>query len=506
MNITKLLSYLFDSRLKQIDRFNTEAEQIQRSVLAGLLERARNTAYGKLYDFASIRNYQDFAKRLPLITYEELKPYVERMKRGESNLIWPSDIKWFAKSSGTTNDKSKFIPVSKDALHKCHYQGGQDCVALYLRMNPNSQFFSGKGLILGGSHSVNVFSKNSYYGDLSAILIENIHPLVNYIRVPKKEIALMEHWDVKLEAMANSTINKNVTNLSGVPSWLLVLIKHILEKTGKQHLNEVWPNLEVFFHGGISFTPYKEQYKELIPTDKMHYVETYNASEGFFAVQNDLSDSGMLLMIDLGIFFEFIPLEEVGKENPHVVPLWETEVGKNYAVVITTNSGLWRYQIGDTIKFTSVNPYKIKVSGRTKHFINAFGEELMVDNADKGLAVACARTGAEIIDYSAAPVFMAGGKKAHHQWMIEFSKAPESIEEFADILDAALQNLNSDYEAKRYGGIALDRLSIELARPSLFCDWLREKGKLGGQHKIPRLSNNRDIMEELIKMNKIEKK
>ena len=503
MSVTKLLSHLFDSRLKQIARFNTEAEAIQQGVLADLLQRARNTAYGKQYDFASIRSYQEFACRLPLITYEGVKPYVERMKQRESNLIWSSQIKWFAKSSGTTNDKSKFIPVSKEALHKCHYQGGQDCVALYLQMNPQSRFFSGKGLILGGSHSVNLFSKNSYYGDLSAILIENVHPLVNYIRVPKKEIALMEHWDVKLEAMADSTIHENITNLSGVPSWFLVLIKRILEKTGKQNLTEVWPNLEVFFHGGISFTPYREQYKELIPSDKMHYVETYNASEGFFAVQNDLNDAGMLLMIDLGIFFEFIPLEEVGKENPRVIPLWETEVGKNYAVVITTNSGLWRYQIGDTVKFTSVSPYKIQVSGRTKHFINAFGEELMVDNADKGLAVACARTGAEIVDYSAAPVFMEGGKKAHHQWMIEFAKAPASVEAFADTLDAALQELNSDYEAKRYGSIALDRLSIETARPHLFQDWLREKGKLGGQHKIPRLSNNRDIMDELIKMNKI---
>lgn len=502
MDPTPFIFHLFKARLKQIDRFDKQAGDIQSDQLVSLLRIARKTEIGAKYDFGNIRSYETFRNTVPLITYEELKPYVERLRKGENNLIWPSEISWFAKSSGTTNDKSKFIPVSREAIRRCHYQGGQDCVALYLRMNPASRFFSGKGLILGGSHSVNNFSNKSYVGDLSAVLIRNLSPLVNLIRVPSKRIALMDEWEKKLEAIATATVSSNITNLSGVPSWFLVLIKLILRETGKSYLSEVWPNLEVFFHGGISFAPYRKQYQELIPSEQMHYVETYNASEGFFSVQNDLADPGMLLMIDLGIFYEFIPLEDIHKENPKTLPLWETEKDRHYALVITTNSGLWRYQTGDTVKITSVNPYKIIVSGRTRHFINAFGEELMVDNAEKALARVCAETGTVISDYTAAPVFMDDRTKGRHQWLIEFEKENVPVTEFAEKLDRALQDLNSDYEAKRYKGIALACLEIVKARSGLFHDWLRIKGKLGGQHKIPRLSNNREIMDELLSMNR----
>lgn len=501
MGLTNLISHLFDSRLQQIDRFDHEADLIQQSQCNYLISKASRTEYGQKYKFAEIRNYSDFARQIPLITYEELKVYVERMRRGERGLTWPQEIRWFAKSSGTTNDKSKFIPVSGEAMQKCHYRGGKDCVALYLRNNPESRFFSGKGLILGGSHSVNNFSSHSYFGDLSAVLIQNTSPFIELIRTPSRKIALMEHWEEKLVQIANHTQHKDVTNLSGVPSWFLVLIKYMLKECGKTNLLEIWPNLEVFFHGGISFDPYREKYKELIPSDQMHYVETYNASEGFFAVQNDFADSAMLLMIDLGIFFEFIPLRQVNMEEPVALPLWETEIGQIYEMAITTNSGLWRYRTGDTVKITSTSPYKIKITGRTKHFINAFGEELMVANADKGIERASSETGAVVSEYTAAPVFMSDVKKGHHQWLIEFEKEPESVEQFADILDNSLQELNSDYEAKRYKGLALSRLEVVRARPHLFHDWLRDNGKLGGQHKVPRLSNSRKMMDELLLLN-----
>ncbi len=502
MNITDALRPLFRKREKEIALYKDREEDIQRKVLSELLNAARNTEIGKKYGFGEITSdYKGFAGRVPVIDYEGVKPYVERMLKGEQNIIWPSKIKWFAKSSGTTNDKSKFIPVSDEARKECHYKGGGDCVALYLGMNPESNFFSGKGLILGGSHSISQLEGHYHCGDLSAVLIQNIPALVNLIRIPSKEIALMSEWESKIEKICRTSINENVTNLSGVPSWFLVLIKRILQESGRQYLNEVWPNLEVFFHGGISFEPYRQQYKDLIVSPKMHYVETYNASEGFFAVQNDLDDRAMLLLIDLGIFFEFIPVDEADSDNPTVLPYWEVEAGKTYALVITTNSGLWRYKIGDTVKVSSVNPLKITIAGRIKHFINAFGEELMVDNAEKGIAMACRETGAEVANYSAAPVFMSGKDKGRHQWLIEFSKMPDSVDGFADKLDAALQSLNSDYEAKRYKGLALDRPEIVAARKGVFDEWLRRKGKLGGQHKIPRLSNNREYIEEMLKIN-----
>ena len=502
MNITDALRPVFRNREKEIALYKDREEAIQKKVLASLLSAAKNTEIGTKYKFNEITaDYKGFASRVPVIDCEGVKPYVERMLKWEQSLIWPSKIKWFAKSSGTTNDKSKYIPVSDEARKECHYKGGRDCVGLYLVRNQKSNFFSGKVLILGGRHSISQLEVHSHCGDLSAVLIQNIPALVNMIRIPSKEIALMSEWESKLEMICRTSINENVTNLSGVPSWFLVLIKQILQKTGKQYLNEVWPNLEVFFHGGISFEPYRQQYRELIVSPKMHYVETYNASEGFFAVQNDLDDRAMLLLIDLGIFFEFIPIDEADGDNPTVLPYWEVEKGKTYALVITTNSGLWRYKIGDTVKVSSVNPLKITIAGRIKHFINAFGEELMVDNAEKGIATACRETGAEVTNYSAAPVFMSGKERGRHQWLIEFGKMPDSIDNFADKLDAALQSLNSDYEAKRYKGIALDRPEVIAARKGVFEEWLRRKGKLGGQHKIPRLSNSREYIEEMLKIN-----
>ena len=486
-----------------MNSFLNNGEMIQRKLLSSLTTTAQNTEIGRKYGFSEIKeNYRLFAERVPVIDYEGLKPYVERMLAGEQNLIWSSNIEWFAKSSGTTNDKSKYIPVSKEALRDCHYKGGKSSVASYFNLNPKSRLFDGKALILGGSHEISNFEGGYRCGDLSAILIQNIPQLANYVRVPSKDIALMSEWESKLEKIAATTVNENVTSLSGVPSWFMVLIKKILHDNGKQYLTEIWPNLELFFHGGISFAPYREQYKHLIPSDKMFYIETYNASEGFFAVQNSLDERTMLLLIDLGIFYEFIPLSEIDSDNPKVLPYWEVEKGENYALVITTNSGLWRYIIGDTVKVESVNPVKITISGRVKHFINAFGEELMVANADKGLAKACSETGAVISNYTAAPVFMSEGSRGRHQWLIEFDREPSSLEEFANILDASLQDINSDYEAKRYKGIALDRLEVVVARKGLFEDWLRLKGKLGGQHKVPRLSNERNYIEDMLKLNK----
>lgn len=503
MNITRLLNNIyFSPRLKEIERYDNHAGELQQRVLQRLIRLAAGTEWGKKYDYATIRTYEEFRKRLPIQTYEEIKPYVTRLRTGEQNLLWPSEIRWFAKSSGTTNDKSKFLPVSRESLQDTHYQGGKDAVAIYLGGNPESRFFSGKGLILGGSHAPNLNTNRSLVGDLSAILIENINPLVNLIRVPSKHTALMEHFEPKMEAIANETLHANVTNLSGVPSWMLVLIRHILEKSGRQGLEEVWPNLEVFFHGGVSFTPYREQYKEVIRSHRMHYVETYNASEGYFGTQNDPADPSLLLMVDYGIFYEFIPLEEVGKEQPHAYCLEEVETGRNYAMVISTSAGLWRYMIGDTVKFTSRNPYKFIITGRTKHFINAFGEELIVDNAEKGLAKACAETGAQVADYSAAPVFMDANAKCRHQWLIEFAKQPDDLRKFARILDDTLKAVNSDYEAKRQNDLALQPLEVIVARPGLFHDWLEQKGKLGGQHKIPRLSNTREYIEEMLRLNR----
>lgn len=502
MNITRFLNKVyFAPRLKEIEQYTDHAGELQQRVLQRLTSMAAQTEWGRAHHYADIHTYEDFKRNVPIQTYEEVKPYILRLRAGEQNLLWPTEIRWFAKSSGTTNDKSKFLPVSRESLKDTHYRGGQDAVAIYLGQNPDSRLFSGKALILGGSHAPNLNTNHSLVGDLSAILIENINPLVNLVRVPCKRTALMEHFEPKIEAIANETLRVDVTNLSGVPSWMLVLIKRLLEKSGKQGLEEVWPHLEVFFHGGVAFTPYREQYKQIIRSSRMHYIETYNASEGYFGTQNDPNDPAMLLMIDYGIFYEFIPLEDVGKDHPHVCSLTEVELGKNYAMVISTSAGLWRYMIGDTVKFTRRDPYKFIITGRTKHFINAFGEELIVDNAEKGLAKACAETGAQVTDYSAAPVFMDANAKCRHQWLIEFARMPDDLQKFARILDETLKEVNSDYEAKRQNDLALQPLEVIVARRNLFHDWLEGKGKLGGQHKIPRLSNTREYIEEMLKLN-----
>ena len=500
MNLTKIVSPFFRSRQKAISLYATQAEAIQEQVFHRLLADASSTEWGIKYGFKDIKSYQDF-NRVPVQAYDDIKPYIERMRQGEKDVLWPGRVVWYAKSSGTTSDKSKFIPVSKEGLQDIHYAGGRDAVALYFQQNPDSHMFGGKGLILGGSHAPNYNLKGSLVGDLSAILIENINPLVNLVRVPSKKIALLSDFEEKRDKIARIAMNKNVTNLSGVPSWMLSVLKRVMELKGTDNLAEVWPNLEVFFHGGVAFTPYREQYKQIIRSSKMHYLETYNASEGFFGLQNDPDDPAMMLMLDYGVFYEFIPMEEIENENPKIIPLADVEVNKNYAMVISTSCGLWRYLIGDTVKFTSTHPYKFIITGRTKHFINAFGEELMVDNAEKGLAIACRETGAQVLEYSAAPVFMDAEAKCRHQWIIEFSVMPDSVEHFAEVLDKALQEINSDYEAKRHKNITLQPLELIVARPNLFHDWLKNKGKLGGQHKVPRLSNSRDYIEEMLRLN-----
>ncbi|OAV67176.1 GH3 auxin-responsive promoter [Bacteroidales bacterium Barb6XT] len=499
--LTGLVSPFFRHRQRKIAAYAQDTDGIQGGQLRTLLQEARHTEWGLKYDYKSIRSYADFCRRVPLQTYDDLKPYISRMINGEKDVLWHSVVRWYAKSSGTTNDKSKFIPVTREILWGCHYKGAVDCVALYLQNNPGSRFFSKKGLILGGSHSPSPLNAQAHQGDLSAVLLQNLNPLVNLVRVPRKKIILMGEWEQKIKAIADSTWNKDINSLSGVPSWMLVLLKAVLEKTGKTCLTEVWPNMEVFFHGGISFEPYRDLYKALIPSSGMHYVETYNASEGFFGIQSDLSDPGLLLMQDYGTFYEFIEMEEAGSDHPKVIPLEEVQTGIQYAMVISTPGGLWRYQIGDTVRFTSLFPHKFVISGRTKHYINAFGEELMVDNADNAVSLANRQTGAIVKEYTAAPFFMLDKAKGRHQWFIEFVTPPPSIEEYARLLDENLKQLNSDYEAKRYKDISLQPPEIIVSCEGVFYEWLKQKGKLGGQHKIPRLQNSRKMIDELLAVN-----
>ena len=498
MNKTQVIRKLLEIRLRRLDRYATEAEAMQLDAMRRLVKQGRKTLWGWEHGFDKVENYSQFAQSSPVNSYEELKGYIDRMRHGERNVLWPGLVKWYAKSSGTTNDKSKFIPVSPQGLRDTHYRGGTDSVVWYLRNNRQSRILDGNALILGGSHAPNYNLRHSLVGDLSAILIENINPLVNLVRVPKKETALLSDFELKRDRIAHEALGKDVTNLSGVPSWMLSVLNRVLEVSGKEHINDVWPHLEVFFHGGVAFTPYREQYRRIITNPDMHYMETYNASEGFFGVQDDPADAAMSLLIDYGVFYEFIPMTELGKEHPTVVPLWGVEKGRNYAMVISTSSGLWRYLIGDTVRFTSLQPYKFVITGRTKSFINAFGEELIVDNAERGLEVACKATDAEIREYTAAPVFMDEHGQCRHQWLIEFSRQPSDIEAFAHRLDLALQTLNSDYEAKRYKDITLQRLEVIVARPGLFDEWMKRNGKLGGQHKVPRLSNERKIIESIL--------
>lgn len=503
MSLTDIAGFVFRPRQRELARQEKEGDAAQRDMLEFLTEKAKDTEYGRTYGFASVRKYEDFARQVPLNTYEELKGSIDRMRHGESDILWPGKINWYAKSSGTTADKSKFIPVSHEGLHKSHYQGGFDALTYYLRNHPDSRIFDGKGLILGGSHAPNYNIKDSIVGDVSAIMLENINPVVNMIRVPKKETALIADFEVKRDRIARETMQENVTSLSGVPSWMMSVLTRVMELSGKTHLEEVWPNLEVFFHGGVAFAPYRQQYHRLITSPKMHYMETYNASEGFFGLQDDPTDPALRLTLDYGIFYEFIPMSEFGQENPTVVPLWGVRTGCNYAMVISTCCGLWRYLIGDTVRFTSTNPYKFVITGRTKHFINAFGEELIIDNAEKGIAFACRETGAVVREYTAAPVFMDAEGHCRHQWVIEFVHPPEDLARFAEVLDKKLQEVNSDYEAKRFKNLTLQQLEVVEARPGLFHDWLRQRGKLGGQNKVPRLSNSREYIDPLLAMNEI---
>ena len=470
---------------------------VQEELLMRLIQFSKGTEFGETYGFSSINTYKEFTKKVPIQQYESIEPLIERCRKGEQNLFWPTKIKWFAKSSGTTNAKSKFIPVSDEAIEYCHLKAGKDMLCLYINNNENAELFNGKGLRLGGSSAI-YEDNNSYFGDLSAIIIENMPFWADFSSAPKQETALMSEWETKMEAIINETINENITSLVGVPSWMLVLLNKVLEKTGKDNILEVWPNLEVYFHGGVNFNPYREQYKKLIPKKDFKYYETYNASEGFFALQDENGSYDLLLMLDYGIFYEFIPMDEYDGENSTAIPLSEVKMDVNYAVVISTNGGLWRYLIGDTVKFTSLDPYRIRITGRTKHHINVFGEELIIENAEEALKLACAKTKATITDYTVGPIFMNGDKKGGHEWIIEFKNAPKNLEYFTELLDNALKSLNSDYEAKRYNNMTLNMPMVHQAKEGLFYSWLKKKGKLGGQHKVPRLSNKRDFVEELL--------
>ena len=498
--VNSIASWFLKKRFHQIELFLKYPNEVQEELLFSLLEKAKDTQIGKEYDFASIKSYSTFAERVPVRNYEKYQDIIERSRQGEQNIFWPSPIKWYAKSSGTTNAKSKFIPVSIDSLEDCHYAASKDLLCMYLNNNENSQLFTGKGLRLGGSKEL--YKENgTVFGDLSAILIDNMPFWAEFSSTPSSKVSLMSEWETKMQAIVDETINENVTSLAGVPSWMLVLLNNVLDTTGKDSILDIWPNLEVYFHGGVSFTPYKEQYKNILPSKSFKYYEIYNASEGFFAIQDRNNSSELLLMLDYGIFYEFIPMNTYGTPHEKVIRLSEVEQGKNYAVLITTNAGLWRYKIGDTVRFTSINPYRIKVTGRTKHHINVFGEELIIENAEEALRKVCKKTKAEIIDFTAAPIFMEGKEKGGHEWLIEFKTPPKDINYFNELFDNALKSLNSDYEAKRYNNITLNKPTIHIARKQLFYDWLKQNNKLGGQHKVPRLSNSRQYIDELLELN-----
>lgn len=498
--LNSIASWFLKKRFHQIELFLKYPNEVQNELLRNLIQTAKDTEFGKNYEFSSIKNYATFAERIPISTYEDYQNIIERSRKGEQNLFWPKSIKWFAKSSGTTNAKSKFIPVTNESLEDCHYAASKDLLCMYLNNNENSQLFTGKSLRLGGSKEL--YEENgTVFGDLSAILIDNMPLWAEFSSTPSQKVSLMSEWEAKMEAIVTETIQEDVTSLAGVPSWMLVLLNNVLEKTGKTNLFDVWPNLEVYFHGGVNFSPYINQYKTILPKSSFKYYEIYNASEGFFAIQDQNNSNELLLMLDYGIFYEFIPMDTYGTTNEKVIPLSEVELHKNYAVIITTNAGLWRYKIGDTVRFTSITPYRIKVSGRTKHHINVFGEELIIENADEALKRVCKTTNAEIKDYTAAPIFMEGKEKGAHEWLIEFKTPPANINEFTNLLDLELQALNSDYEAKRYNNMTLNQPKINSARKNLFYDWLKLKGKLGGQHKVPRLSNSRSYIDELLNIN-----
>ncbi|MBN2868571.1 MAG: GH3 auxin-responsive promoter family protein [Flavobacteriaceae bacterium] len=498
--VNSIASWFLKKRFHQIELFLKYPNEVQQELLSSLIDISKDTEVGKKYDFSSIKSYETFAERVPISTYEDIQDDIERARKGEPNIFWPKPIKWFAKSSGTTNAKSKFIPVSMDSLEDCHYAASKDLLCMYLNNNEESQLFTGKSLRLGGSKEL--YKENgTAFGDLSAILIDNMPFWAEFSSTPSSKVSLLSEWETKMAAIVDETIEENVTSLAGVPSWMLVLLNDVLEKTGKNNIFDVWPNLEVYFHGGVSFNPYIEQYRAILPKKEFKYYEIYNASEGFFAIQDQNYSGDLLLMLDYGIFYEFIPMDTYGTKDEKVIPLSEVELNKNYAVIITTNAGLWRYKIGDTVRFVSISPYRIKVSGRTKHYINVFGEELIIENAEDALKKVCKRTQAEIKDYTAAPIFMEGKEKGAHEWLIEFKTPPKDINYFSELFDNALKSLNSDYEAKRYNNMTLKKPKINVARENLFYDWLKKNNKLGGQHKVPRLSNTRQYIDELLSLN-----
>ncbi len=501
--INTFMTWLFKNRINQIDKFKKYPIDVQQELFFELVKTAKKTEFGKKFGFSDVRSYSDFSRQVPVHDYEQMKPYIEETMRGKQNVIWPSTISWFSKSSGTTGGRSKFIPVSQEALEDCHYKGGKDMISLYVNNYPETKLFRGKSLSIGGTSQVNEldFNQSSHYGDISAVIIQNLPMWAQLARTPSLEVALMGEWEQKIEKMAQETLHENVVSMAGVPTWTIVLLQKILELSGKNSILEVWPNLEIFFHGAVAFGPYKKLFRELIPSSKMRYMETYNASEGFFGIQDQRESEDLLLMLDYGIFYEFIPMGEWDKEQPQVIPLGETELGRNYAMVISTNAGLWRYKIGDTVTFTSLSPYRVRISGRTKHFINAFGEEVIVENAERSISMACDATGALITNFTAAPVYFDGeGNKGAHEWIIEFKQQPADKEEFVRLLDQNLRDINSDYDAKRYKDLALISPKVHFAPEGLFERWMKSKGKLGGQNKVPRLSNDRIYIDEILAM------
>jgi hypothetical protein len=498
MPISSIFGWLMKKRIHQIDLFRKYPIEVQREWMERLILKGRGTKFGERYNFNDIENYEEFKKNVPLHDYNSIKPWVDIAINGEQDVLWQGDTKWFAKSSGTTATRSKFIPVTKDSLEDCHYKAGKDLLAIYYNQHPNSKLYKGKHLVVGGSAAYSHLRNDSYSGDLSAIILKNLPWWAEIKRTPSQEIALMDKWEEKIEKLAQSTAYEDVSSVSGVPSWTLVLFNRILEITGKKHMLEVWPNLELYMHGGVSFSPYQAEFNRLIPSEKMNYIESYNASEGYFGIQDEV-DGDLLLMLDYGIFFEFIPMESFqGVKSEEVIGLDKVELDKNYALVISTNGGLWRYIVGDTVKFTNLSPYRLKISGRTKHFINVFGEEVIIENTDAAIAYACAQTKSRIRDYTACPIFMDEGKSGGHEWLIEFLEAPKDIQVFMTFLDDKLKELNSDYDAKRTNNLTLDFPKVNIAPKGLFDRWLKINGKLGGQHKIPRLSNSRDTLEDIL--------
>ncbi|WP_026955866.1 GH3 auxin-responsive promoter family protein [Algoriphagus vanfongensis] len=499
--LNSFMTWIFKNRLGQIDNFKKNPIPVQEEIFWDLIEAGKHTTFGKEHDFASIKTYQDFAAKVPVLDYAGIKPYIDRHMKGEQFVLWDTEIEWFSKSSGTTSSRSKYIPVSEESLEDCHYKGGKDMVSIYVNNFPESKLFSGKSLSVGGTLEKNPLNPDgsAKVGDISAVIMQNLPIWAQFVRTPSLETALMGEWEAKIDKMAKETMNENVVSIAGVPTWTIVLIRKVMELKGAKNILEVWPNLEVFFHGAVAFGPYRSLFKELIPSDKMRYMETYNASEGFFGLQDQPDSDELLLLLDYGIFYEFIPMEEWDSDSPQVIPLQEVEVGKNYALIITTNGGLWRYKIGDTVKFTSTSPYRFRISGRTKHFINAFGEEVIVENAEKAIAMAAEETQATVLNFTAAPVYFEGSdSKGAHEWIVEFKSPPAQLERFKEVLDQHLREVNSDYDAKRHKDLALEKPIIHIAPEGLFEHWLKSKGKLGGQNKVPRLANTREYLDELL--------